>query len=90
MPTMTAAQRRAADKADYDVFLAQCPSRQLLDRLSDKWVTLVLCALEDKPQRYSAARPHHRRGQPEDAHPDPAHAGAGRDAHPQCDRRPSR
>ena len=53
MPTMTAAQRRAADKADYDVFMAECPSRQLLDRLSDKWVTLVLCALEDGPQRYS-------------------------------------
>ena len=53
MPTMTAAQRRAADKAEYDVFMADCPSRQLLDRLSDKWVTLVLCALEDGPQRYS-------------------------------------
>ena len=53
MPTMTAAQRRAADKAEYDVFLAECPSRQLLDRMSDKWVTLVLCALRDKPQRYS-------------------------------------
>jgi DNA-binding HxlR family transcriptional regulator len=53
VPTMTAAQRRAADKAEYDVFLAECPSRQLLDRMSDKWVTLVLCALQDKPQRYS-------------------------------------
>ena len=53
MPTMTAAQRRAAQKADYDVFLAECPSRQLLDRMSDKWVTLVLCALQDEPQRYS-------------------------------------
>jgi DNA-binding HxlR family transcriptional regulator len=50
---MTAAQRRAADKAEYDVFLAECPSRQLLERMSDKWVTLVLCALEDQPQRYS-------------------------------------
>ncbi|WP_380173038.1 winged helix-turn-helix transcriptional regulator [Kineococcus sp. DHX-1] len=29
----------------YDAFLAVCPSRQLLDRISDKWVTLVLCAL---------------------------------------------
>jgi DNA-binding HxlR family transcriptional regulator len=53
VPTMTAAERRAAQKSDYDVFLAQCPSRQLLDRLSDKWVTLVLCALEDGPRRYS-------------------------------------
>jgi DNA-binding HxlR family transcriptional regulator len=53
VPTMTAAQRRAAEKSEYDVFLAQCPSRQLLDRLSDKWVTLVLCALDEEPQRYS-------------------------------------
>jgi len=53
VPTMTAAQRRAAEKAAYDAFLAQCPSRLLLDRLSDKWVTLVLCALEDGPRRYS-------------------------------------
>ena len=53
MPTMTAAQRRTADKAAYDVFVANCPSRQLLDRLSDKWVTLALLALEDGPRRYS-------------------------------------
>jgi len=53
MPTMTAAQRRAAEKADYDAFLAQCPSRQLLDRLSDKWVTLAMVALDAGPQRYS-------------------------------------
>jgi len=45
MATMTAAQQRAQAKADYDAFLAACPSRQLLDRISDKWVTLILCAL---------------------------------------------
>jgi DNA-binding HxlR family transcriptional regulator len=45
MPTMTAAQKRAAAKAGYDAFLANCPSRQLLDRISDKWVALVLAAL---------------------------------------------
>lgn len=53
MATMTAARRREAEKAEYDVFMAECPSRQLLDRLSDKWVTLVLCALQEEPQRYS-------------------------------------
>jgi DNA-binding HxlR family transcriptional regulator len=53
VPTMTAAQRRAAEKTEYDAFMAECPSRQLLDRMSDKWVTLLLCALEDEPQRYS-------------------------------------
>ncbi|WP_446725010.1 winged helix-turn-helix transcriptional regulator [Nocardiopsis sp. N85] len=44
---MTAAQRRAMAKEEYDAFLAMCPSRQLLDRISDKWVTLVLTALGD-------------------------------------------
>ena len=45
MPTTKAATRRAQAKVQYDAFLAQCPSRQLLDRISDKWVVLVLCAL---------------------------------------------
>jgi DNA-binding HxlR family transcriptional regulator len=52
MATMTAAQRRARAKADYDAFLAGCPSRQLLDRISDKWVALILAALgDDGPHR---------------------------------------
>ena len=45
MATMTAAEQRAQTKAEYDAFLAGCPSRKLLDRLSDKWVTLILGAL---------------------------------------------
>jgi DNA-binding HxlR family transcriptional regulator len=45
MPTTTAAQHRAQAKLDYDAFLADCPSRQLLDRISDKWVALILAAL---------------------------------------------
>jgi DNA-binding HxlR family transcriptional regulator len=45
MATTTAAQKRAQAKAEYDAFLAVCPSRKLLDRISDKWVTLVLSAL---------------------------------------------
>ncbi|MFE7287463.1 winged helix-turn-helix transcriptional regulator [Streptomyces noursei] len=45
MATMTAAQQRAQAKVEYDAFLAVCPSRKLLDRLSDKWVTLILAAL---------------------------------------------
>lgn len=52
MPTLTAAQRRAAARAEYDAFLAACPSRQVLARISDKWVTLVLCALAAGPLRY--------------------------------------
>lgn len=45
MTTTTASERRAQAKSAYNAFFAACPSRQLLDRLSDKWVVLILCAL---------------------------------------------
>lgn len=53
MPTQSAAQRRADARAAYDAYLATCPARELLDRISDKWVTLILNALADGPRRYS-------------------------------------
>jgi DNA-binding HxlR family transcriptional regulator len=53
MATRTAAQRRQDAKAEFDAFMAECPSRKLLDRISDKWVTLVLCSLADGPLRFS-------------------------------------
>jgi DNA-binding HxlR family transcriptional regulator len=66
MPTMSAAEKRAQAKVEYDAFLANCPSRQVLERISDKWVALVLaalgsegphpgldCAGEPRPMRYS-------------------------------------
>jgi len=45
MSTQSAAERRAQAKRHYDAYLANCPSRQLLDRISDKWVALILAAL---------------------------------------------
>jgi DNA-binding HxlR family transcriptional regulator len=66
MPTMSAAEKRSQAKVEYDAFLANCPSRQVLARISDKWVALVLAALgsegpepaencvgEPQPMRYS-------------------------------------
>ena len=51
MTSMSADEKRARAKRDYDAFLAACPSRQLLARISDKWVALVLAALgEDGPR----------------------------------------
>src|ERR1700749_1758204 len=50
---MTAAQRRARARDAYNAYVAECPSRQVLDAISDKWVTLVLTALAEGPQRYS-------------------------------------
>ena len=61
MATMTAAQKRAQTKADYNAFLAACPSRKLLERISDKWVALILCALGSDGAQQSGAN---RAGEP--------------------------
>ncbi|MFF2085123.1 winged helix-turn-helix transcriptional regulator [Nocardia sp. NPDC058176] len=53
MSTRTAAQRRAEASAAYNAYLAECPARQLLDRIGDKWVSLAINALADGPLRYS-------------------------------------
>ncbi|KUM89236.1 MULTISPECIES: winged helix-turn-helix transcriptional regulator [Streptomyces] len=53
MPTLTAAQRREQARVEYDAFIKGCPTNQLLDRLSDKWVSLVVAALSNGPMRYS-------------------------------------
>jgi len=53
LPTRTAQQRRGEARVEFDAYLASCPSRKLLDRISDKWVTLVLKSLVDGPKRYS-------------------------------------
>lgn len=44
--------------AAYDAFVAECPTRDLLARLSDKWVTLILVALAHGALRH---RQLHRR-----------------------------
>lgn len=49
MATMTAAEKKADAKVQYNAFLAACPSQQLLGRVSGKWVTLVLSALASGP-----------------------------------------
>jgi DNA-binding HxlR family transcriptional regulator len=52
VPTRTAVQRRREAKLAYNAFLEECPSRQLLATLGDKWITLVLVALADGPRRH--------------------------------------
>ncbi|MFI8229948.1 winged helix-turn-helix transcriptional regulator [Streptomyces sp. NPDC085900] len=53
MATTTAAQRREQARAEYDAFIKACPTNELLGRLSDKWVSLVVAALSGGPMRYS-------------------------------------
>ncbi len=39
-----------------NVFAAACPTRQLLDRIADKWSTLILLMLNDAPMRFSGLK----------------------------------
>jgi DNA-binding HxlR family transcriptional regulator len=43
-------------KMKWNPYTAKCPTRQLLDRISDKWVVLVLALLEDGPKRFSVLK----------------------------------
>lgn len=56
MATRTVAERRQSAKAEYDAFVAACPTRELLATISDKWVTLVLTALAQGPKRHGELR----------------------------------
>ncbi|MFJ9939481.1 winged helix-turn-helix transcriptional regulator [Streptomyces erythrochromogenes] len=56
MATSTAAARREEARSAYDAFLKECPTGQLLARISDKWVGLIVSALgeaDDHSLRYS-------------------------------------
>lgn len=53
MATRTAAQRREEARFAYDAFLKECPTNQLLGRLGDKWIALIVSALREGPMRYS-------------------------------------
>ena len=37
-----------------NLYHSDCPTRQVLDRIADKWTTLILGLLEVGPQRFSA------------------------------------
>ena len=39
-----------------EVYASDCPVRQALDRLGDKWTTLIIGMLEDGPKRFSELR----------------------------------
>lgn len=39
-----------------DVYAAQCPTRQLLDRIADKWTTLLLTTLDGGEMRFNALK----------------------------------
>ncbi|WP_433333381.1 winged helix-turn-helix transcriptional regulator [Spirillospora sp. CA-294931] len=42
----------AEPRQEYNAFVAGCPARQLYDRISDKWVGLIMSALAEDAMRY--------------------------------------
>lgn len=53
MATTTRSRHRDQQAREFNAYLADCPGHELLARLSDKWVTLVLSSLADGAQRYN-------------------------------------
>lgn len=46
----------AADHIRGDVHAADCPTRRLLDRIADKWTTLLLTTLDGGAMRFNALK----------------------------------
>jgi DNA-binding HxlR family transcriptional regulator len=40
----------------YNVYLAACPTRQVLDRIADKWTALIVGLLDQRPHRFNELR----------------------------------
>jgi DNA-binding HxlR family transcriptional regulator len=40
-------------KTSPDVYLENCPTRRILDRVGDKWTVLIIGLLEGEPKRFS-------------------------------------
>lgn len=51
---VTVAQPRLVERGN--LFDADCPTRQVLDRIGDKWTALVVLLLSDGPMRFTELR----------------------------------
>lgn len=52
MPTQPTKLREWSERYS-GLYASDCPVRQALDRIGDKWTTLIIGMLEDKPKRFS-------------------------------------
>lgn len=53
---MTIARRTPETELEFDVYAAACPSRQALDRIADRWTTLIIGQLAERPHRFGELR----------------------------------
>ena len=56
MTTMSAQSAKEQAKIAYSVFLTSCPAHQLLETLGNKWVALVISALQESAKRHAELR----------------------------------
>lgn len=47
---------KAASSKMPNAYSAQCPTRQILDRVGDKWAVLILLLVRREPMRFNALR----------------------------------
>ncbi|MFG3704813.1 winged helix-turn-helix transcriptional regulator [Micromonospora sp. NPDC047670] len=52
MATTSTADRRAGARSAYLMSLAACPTHRVLDRMGDRWVSMILKELASGPRRY--------------------------------------
>ena len=48
--------RETKPELAFDVYAAACPSRQALDRIADRWTTLIIGQLAERPHRFGELR----------------------------------
>ncbi len=53
---MTMSERAPDALFAFDVYTAACPSRQALDRIADRWTTLIIGQLAKRPHRFGELR----------------------------------
>lgn len=52
---MSAGEARGTEMKP-NVYAAECPTRQILDRVGDKWAVLILLLLREEPMRFNQLR----------------------------------
>ena len=53
---MSKTTQTSAPEPGFDVYAATCPSRQALDRIADRWTTLIIGQLAERPHRFGELR----------------------------------
>src|SRR4029434_453505 len=54
--TLTSPRNVALTAMKPNAYSADCPTRQILDRVGDKWAVLILLLIRHEPMRFNALR----------------------------------